>query len=183
MSSLCWGSNDKLRRERDPGVNGICDEAVRFDAFHAFAGKLEFGLALQGDAGSDRDFGDVVLPLDVVEQTFGFAFVSGRGQTLALSEREECQHHAGIERTDEQLFGGPDVGAPFELRRAADDDVRSSGCRKHTAPRRTPAGSGLVAERFVGSLCWLHENLQGLRSQREFALRFTPSAIAYAPVL
>src|SRR3989442_11053118 len=32
--SVWWGSNDKLRGERDPGVNGICDEAVGFDAFH-----------------------------------------------------------------------------------------------------------------------------------------------------
>jgi hypothetical protein len=77
--SLWWGSNDKLRGERDPGVNGICDDAVGFDAFHGFAGRLEFGFALEGDAGSDRDFGDVILPLDVLEQAFGFAFISDLG--------------------------------------------------------------------------------------------------------
>ena len=32
-----------------------------FDAFHGFAGRLEFTFALESDAGSDRDFGDVVL--------------------------------------------------------------------------------------------------------------------------
>jgi MFS family permease len=118
----------KLRRERDPRVNGICDEAVGFDAFHILAGKLEFGLAFQGDAGTDRDLSDVVLALDVVEQAFGFAFISDRGQTLSLSEREESQHHARIERADQQLFGGPDVRLTFELRRAADDDARLSRC-------------------------------------------------------
>ena len=115
--SLWWGSNDKLRGERDPGVNGICDKAVGFDAFHGFAGRLEFGFALEGDAGSDRDFGDAVLPLDVLEQAFGIAFKSDRGQASGLSEREECQHHARIERADEQLFGRPDVRLAFELRR------------------------------------------------------------------
>jgi hypothetical protein len=109
--SLWWGSNDKLRGERDPGVNGICDEAVGFDAFHGFAGRLEFGFSLEGDAGSDRGFGDVILPLDVLEQAFGFAFISDRGQASGLSEREECQHHARIERADEQLFGRPDVNS------------------------------------------------------------------------
>ncbi len=54
-----------------------------FDAFHGFAGRLGFGVALEGDAGSDGDFGDVVLPLDVLEQAFGFAF---RGQASGLSE-------------------------------------------------------------------------------------------------
>src|SRR5216684_3559911 len=84
--SLWWGSNDKLRGERDPGVNGICDEAVGFDAFHGFAGRLEFGFSLEGDAGSDRGFGDVVLPLDVLEEALA----------------------------DEQLFGRPDVRLAFE---------------------------------------------------------------------
>jgi hypothetical protein len=70
---------------------------VGFDAFHIFAGKLEFGLAFQGDAGADRDLSEVVLALDVVEQAFGFAFISDRGQTLPLSERKESQHHARIE--------------------------------------------------------------------------------------
>lgn len=78
-----------------------------------------------------------------------------RRQTLGLSKREECQHHARIERADEQLFGGPDVRLAFELRRAADDDVRSSRCRKHPAPPGTPGGFGLVVKRFLGSLCWL----------------------------
>jgi hypothetical protein len=49
---------------------------------------------------------------------------------------------------------GPDVRLAFELRRAADDDVRSSRCRKHPAPPGTPGGFGLVVKRFVGSLCW-----------------------------
>src|SRR5260221_5158437 len=163
--SLWWGSNDKLWGERDPSVNGIWDEAVGFDAFHGFAGRLEFGFALEGDAGSDRDFGDVVLPLNVLEQAFGFAFISHRGQASGLSEREECQHRARIERADEQLFGRPDVRLAFELRRAANDDVQSSHCREHTAPRGTPSGFGLIVKRLVGSL-WLHENLRGLRSQR-----------------
>src|SRR5712664_2209454 len=100
--SLWWGSKDKLWDERDPSVNGICDEAVGFDAFHGFAGRLEFGVALEGDAGSDGDFGDVVLPLDVLEQAFGIAFKSDRGQASGVSEREECQHNARIERADEQ---------------------------------------------------------------------------------
>src|SRR6266849_5014174 len=152
--SLWWGSNAKLRGERDPGVNGICDEAVGFDAFHGFAGRLEFG----------------------------FAFISDRGQASGLSEREECQHHARIERADEQLFGRPDVRLAFELRRAANDDVRSSHCREHTAPRGTPGGFGLIVKRLVGSL-WLHENLRGLRLRRALALPFTPSAISYARAL
>jgi hypothetical protein len=87
--SLWWRSNDKLRGERDPGVNGICDEALGFDAFHGFAGRLEFGFALEGDEGSDRDFGDLVLPLDVLEQAFGVAFISDRGQASGVSERED----------------------------------------------------------------------------------------------
>ena len=107
--SFWRGSNDKLRGERDLGVNGICDEAVGFDTFHRFASRLEFGFALECDVGSDLDFGDVVLSLDVLEQAFGFAFISDRGQTLGLSEREEC-HHARVERPDEQLFGRPNVG-------------------------------------------------------------------------
>jgi len=88
--SLWWGSDDKLRGERDPGVNRICDEAVGFDAFHDFTGRLEFGLTLESDAGSDRDFGDVILLLDVLEQALSFAFISNRDQTFGLSEREEC---------------------------------------------------------------------------------------------
>jgi hypothetical protein len=95
------GATRNFGGERDPDVNGICDEALGFDAFHGFAGRLESGFALEGDTGSDRDFGDVVLPLDALEQAFGFAFISDRGQTSGLSEREECQHHARIERTDE----------------------------------------------------------------------------------
>src|ERR1700730_15546032 len=142
--SLWWGGNDKLRGERDPGVNGICDEAVGFDAFHGFASRLEFGFSLEGDAGSDRGFGNVVLPLDALAQAFGFAFISDRGQASGLSEREECQHHARIERADEQLFGRPDVRLAFELRRAANDDVRSPHCREHTAPRGTPGGFGPI---------------------------------------
>src|SRR6202035_1506962 len=112
--SLGWGSNDKLRDERDSGVNGICDEAVGFDAFHGCAGRLEFGFAVEGDAGADRDSGDMILPLYVLEQAFGFAFISDRGQTLVPSEREEYQHHARIERADEQLFRRPDVRLAFE---------------------------------------------------------------------
>src|SRR6266481_8117983 len=83
--SLWWGSNDGLRGERYPGLNGICDEALGFDAFHGFAGRLEFG----------------------------FAFVSDRGQASGVSEREECQHHVRIERADGQLFGRPDSGPPL----------------------------------------------------------------------
>src|SRR5258708_27361826 len=162
--SLWWGSNDKLRGERDPSVNGISDEAVGFDAFHGFAGRLEFGVALEGDGGWDRNFDDVILSLNVLEQTFGFAFISDRGQASGLSEREECQHHARIERADEQLFGRPDARPAFELRRAADDDVRASRRRKHTAPRRIPGRFGLIVKRLVGSL-WRHENLRGLRSR------------------
>jgi hypothetical protein len=67
------GSNDKLWGEHDPGVDGICDEAMGFDAFHGFAGRLEFGFALERDTRADRDFGDVILPLNVLKQTFGFA--------------------------------------------------------------------------------------------------------------
>jgi len=80
--SLWWGSNDELRGERYPGLNGICDEALGFDAFHGFAGRLEFG----------------------------FAFVSDRVQASGVSEREECQHHVSIERADGQLFRRPDSG-------------------------------------------------------------------------
>jgi hypothetical protein len=91
-------------------------------------------------------------------------------RTLGLSKREECQHHARIERADEQLFGGPDVRLAFELRRAADDDVGSSRCRKHPAPPGTPGGFGLVVKRFVGSLCWF----QGKPPRpRALALPFT----------
>ena len=32
-----------------------------------------------------------------------------------MSEREECQHHARIERADEQFFGRPDARPAFEL--------------------------------------------------------------------
>ena len=67
---------------------------MSFDAFHDFAGRLEFGFALEGDTRADRDFGDVIFPLNILKQTFGFAFISGRDQVLGLSEREECQHHA-----------------------------------------------------------------------------------------
>jgi hypothetical protein len=49
--SLWWGSNDELRGERYPGLNGICDEALGFDAFHGFAGRLEFGFAFVSDRG------------------------------------------------------------------------------------------------------------------------------------
>src|SRR5216684_3508557 len=45
------GSNDELRGERYPGLNGICDEALGFDAFHGFAGRLEFGFAFVSDRG------------------------------------------------------------------------------------------------------------------------------------
>src|SRR5258706_13284306 len=170
--SLWWGGNDKLRGERDPGVNGICDEAVGFDAFHGFASRLEFGFSLEGDAGSDRGFGNVVLPLDALEQAFGFAFISDRGQASGLSEREECQHHARIERADEQLFGRPDVRLAFEPRRAADDDVRFSCRRKHTASRGTPGAFGLIAKSLVGSLRWLHGKPPSLRPQRALTLPF-----------
>lgn len=87
-----------------------------FDAFHGVASRLEFGVTFQGDAGADRDFGDVVLPLDVLEQAIGFAFISDRGQTSGLSEAQECQHHARIERANEQLFRHPNVRLAFELR-------------------------------------------------------------------
>jgi hypothetical protein len=43
-----------------------------------------------------------------------------------VGEREECQHHAGIERADQQLFRGPDVRLTLELRRTADDDAESA---------------------------------------------------------
>jgi len=65
---------------------------------------------------------------------FGFAFVSDRGQVSGVSEREECQLHARIERADEQLFGRPDVRPASELRRAANHDARSSHCE--SIPRR-----------------------------------------------
>ena len=42
---------ETLGGERDPGVNGICDEALGFDAFHGFAGRLESGFALEGERG------------------------------------------------------------------------------------------------------------------------------------
>jgi hypothetical protein len=122
--SLWWGSNDELRGERYPGLNGICDEALGFDAFHGFAGRLEFG----------------------------FAFVSDRGQASGVSEREECQHHVRIERADGQLFGRPDVRPASELRRAANDDVRSSHCREHTAPR-VIAGICLGSESLIRGAC------------------------------
>jgi Rieske Fe-S protein len=79
--SLWWGSNDELRGERYLCLNGICDEALGFDAFHGFAGRLEFG----------------------------FAFVSDRGQASGVSEREECQHHVRIERDSRPPLnsGGP----------------------------------------------------------------------------
>ena len=48
---MWWGSNDELRGERYPGLNGICDEALGFDAFHGFAGRLEFGFAFVSDRG------------------------------------------------------------------------------------------------------------------------------------
>src|SRR5216684_5391252 len=86
--SLWWGSNDKLRGERDPGVNGICDEAVGFDAFHGFAGRLEFGFSLEGDAGSDRGFGDVILPLDVLEQADSGHPRRSRG-SVSLKRRDD----------------------------------------------------------------------------------------------
>jgi len=81
--SLWWGSNDKLWGERDPSVKGICDEAVGFDAFHGFAGRLELSVTLEGGAGSDRNFDDVILPLNVLEQTFGFAFISDMSRPRA----------------------------------------------------------------------------------------------------
>ena len=156
------GSDDKLWGERDPGLDRTCDKAMGFDAVHGFAGGLEFSVAPEGDAGSDRHSSDLVLPRDVLEQAFGFAFVSNRGQAPGLSKRQECQHHAGIERTDEKLFGRPVVKFAFELRRAANDDVRFSHGREHTAPRGTPGGSGLVVKGLVRSLL-LHKNLQASR--------------------
>jgi len=71
--SLWWG----------PSVKGICDEAVGFDAFHGFAGRLELSVTLEGGAGSDRNFDDVILPLNVLEQTFGFAFISDMSRPRA----------------------------------------------------------------------------------------------------
>src|SRR5207253_8915928 len=126
--ALTWqASNEELGSERDPGLDGICDEAVGFDAFHGFASRPELGFALEGDAGSDRDFGDLVFSLDVLERAFGFALISDQGQTLGLSEREERQHHAGIQRADEQLLGRPNVRLSFEFRWAADNGVGFSG--------------------------------------------------------
>src|ERR1700722_3606811 len=180
-SSTLAGSNDKLWGEHDPGVDGICDEAMGFDAFHGFAGRLKFGFALEGDTRADRDLGDVIFPLNILKQTFGFAFISGRDQALGLSEREECQHHARIERANEQFFGRPDARFAFELRRAADNDVRSFRSQKNTAPRRTPSGFRLIVKRLVG--LGRHENLRVLWSRRTLARRFTPSAISRARAL
>src|SRR6202040_2149280 len=83
------------------------------DAFHGFAGRIEFGFALEGDAGSDRGFGSVVLPLDALEQAFGFAFISDRGQASGLSEHEECQHHARIEPPTSSSSGAQTSGSPL----------------------------------------------------------------------
>ena len=49
--------------------------------------------------------------------------VTHRRQPAGLSEREERQHHACVERPDEQLFGCSHIRLTFELRRAANDDV------------------------------------------------------------
>ena len=65
--SLWWRSKDKLRGERNSGVDGVCDEAMSFDAVHGFAGRLEFDSAPEHDPGSDRDFSEAIFPLDVLK--------------------------------------------------------------------------------------------------------------------
>jgi hypothetical protein len=109
ITSARVGSEGGMVRPSAFGPNRFPDEdvlsLVGFDAFHGFAGRLEFGVALEGDAGSDGDFGDVVLPLDLLEQAFGFAFISDRSQASGLSEREECQHHARPLKQDFRLAG------------------------------------------------------------------------------
>jgi len=59
---IWWRSKDKLRGERNSGVDGVCDEAMSFDAVHGFAGRLEFDSAPEHDPGSDRDFSEAIFP-------------------------------------------------------------------------------------------------------------------------
>ena len=75
------GSNDKLRDKRDLRFYGIRDEALCFDVFHDFAGKLELGFAFEAYERLNRDFRDAVLAFDVFEQAVGFTLIS-----LSLSE-------------------------------------------------------------------------------------------------
>src|SRR6266567_7856352 len=67
--SLWWGSNDELRGERYPGLNGICDEALGFDAFHGFAGRLEFGFAFVSDRGQASSVRNVSIMYVLSEPT------------------------------------------------------------------------------------------------------------------
>jgi hypothetical protein len=87
-------------------------KAVGFDAFHGFAGRLEFGFALEGNARPDCDCGDVILPLDVLKQAFSFAFISDRIRCWACaSVRKVSIMHVLSEPTSSssgaQMLGSP----------------------------------------------------------------------------
>jgi hypothetical protein len=131
------GSDDKLRGEHNGGLDRIGYETLCFDAFHDFAGRPEFSVVAECHARSNHDLGDLVMAPDVLELAFGFTLVSDWTEAPGLGEREERQHHTGVERANEQLFGRPVIGFSLELRRAADDDVVPCLRRQNAAPRRS----------------------------------------------
>jgi hypothetical protein len=51
-------------------------------------------LSLRPTRGRTHNFCDAVLAVDIFEQAFGFTFISHRGQTFRLGEREESFHHS-----------------------------------------------------------------------------------------
>ena len=55
----------------------------------------------------NADFNDPIFAVHIFQQTFRGAFIGYKRQLLALCERDERQHHAGVQRGDQHFFGGP----------------------------------------------------------------------------
>ena len=75
--------------------------------------QAQFDFALEGDTGSDRDSGDMVLPVYVLEQAFSFAFISDRGHTLGLSQREDVYIMHVLREPTSSSSGAQMSGSPL----------------------------------------------------------------------